>query len=171
MMLRRAGLLAATGLVLFAGLAPAQKVDVDAELKFIAELRKRGYTDLAVEYLDRLKKNPSPELAKVLPLATANTRFERAGEEGDPSKRLSMYEEARKEFEDFLKANPNAPQAAEVRLQLAHLAGAHGKAVLAKAMMLPQDDPERKPQLLKARGLLDDAFKKISDEMKKVEAE
>ena len=38
-----------------------------AELQFVNELRKRGDAALAMDYLQRLSKNPSPELAKEQP--------------------------------------------------------------------------------------------------------
>ena len=48
---------------------------VDSEMDFVNELRKRGDAALAMDYLLRLGKNPSPQLAKELPFELAKTRL------------------------------------------------------------------------------------------------
>ena len=74
--------LAGLVVVLAAGLAlgqravmtPAEQFEaIQDELRFVSELRNQGKSDLALEYLQRLMKNPSPELAKELTLELAMT--------------------------------------------------------------------------------------------------
>lgn len=91
------GLLLLLGAALFlAGRAQAQDASVQDDMRFIEELRKQGKSDLALEYLEKVAKNASPELAKALPLEMAQTRLEAAGEEPDSTKRLALYGEARR---------------------------------------------------------------------------
>ena len=78
------GLLLLLGAVLLvAGRAAAEDASVQEDMRFIEELRKRGDSDLALEYLERLQKTASPELAKALPLEVARTRLEAAGQQPD----------------------------------------------------------------------------------------
>ena len=72
------GLLLLLGAALFlAGRAQAQDASVQDDMRFIEELRKQGKSDLALEYLEKVAKNASPELAKALPLEMARTRWRR----------------------------------------------------------------------------------------------
>lgn len=104
------------------------------ELRFVNELRKRGDAALAMDYLQRLGKNPSPELAKELPFEIAKTRLAVGTEEPESGKRLALYQQARKDFEDFLAKNADSPRAAEARMEIAHVAVLQGKTQLAKAL-------------------------------------
>src|SRR6516162_8800264 len=65
------------------------------DMRFVRELRSRGYSDLAREYLQKLAQNAPAELKKELPLEIALTNLEAANEEPDSSKRLSLYAQAR----------------------------------------------------------------------------
>src|SRR5262249_34843320 len=82
------------------------------ELRFVSELRKRGDAALAWDYLQRLGKDPSPEMARELPFEIARTRLAVGTEEPETGKRLELYKQARKDFEDFLTKNSNSPRAA-----------------------------------------------------------
>src|SRR5438067_8964390 len=97
--------------LLFASLAllallrptPAQEAK-DDELAFVQQLRARGYSDLALEYLEKhLSKNP--KYAADLPLEIAQTRLEMAATEPDAAKRIDAYGQAREEFAAFVQKN------------------------------------------------------------------
>jgi outer membrane protein assembly factor BamD (BamD/ComL family) len=139
-----------------------------SELRFVRELRARHYTDLALEYLQRLQNGkPSPELLRELPLELAKTRLEAAADEPTSSKRLTLFESARAEIESFLKQNPDHPRAGEARLDIARVVILQGKTQLSQA--LAQDsldariaDADRARQkFVDAAGLL----KASADEM------
>src|SRR5262249_18382733 len=75
--------------------APPQAPDSREEVRFVRELRARHDHDLALEYLERLKKsNPDPELAAELPLETARTLLDSAADEPDSGKRIAVYGQA-----------------------------------------------------------------------------
>ncbi len=104
------GLLLLLGAALFlAGRAQAQDASVQDDMRFIEELRKQGKSDLALEYLEKVAKNASPELAKALPLEMARTRLEAAGEEPDSAKRLALYGEGATSFKSGSRPTPPIP--------------------------------------------------------------
>ena len=141
-----------------------------ADLRFVDALRKRGDTALAMDYLQRLGKNPGPELAKELPFELAKTRLAIGAEEPDSSKRLAVYQQARGEFETFLKQNPDSPRAAEARLEIAHVAVLQGKSQLSKA--LAQDSLQaRVSEALTARRMLADAGAQLDKAYADLEAQ
>ena len=111
------GLFLLFGAVLLAAPVAADDASIQEDMRFIQELRKQGKGDLALEYLQRISKTASPELAKQLPLELAKARLEAAADEPDSGKRLGLYTEARDEFQKWLAANPTSPQAGEATLE------------------------------------------------------
>jgi hypothetical protein len=103
-------------------------------LEYVRGLRDtKGYADLALQYLEMLQKNPPPALKSVLSMELAKTRIALAkGKE--PAQRLALLKAARDEMDAFVKANPDRPEAAKARLELARLASQQGKAMLSKAL-------------------------------------
>jgi hypothetical protein len=128
-----------------------------SELRFVRDLRARHYNDLALEYLERLKKgNPSPALLRELPLELAKTRLEAAADEPDSGKRLALFDGARSEIEAFLRDNPDHPRAAEAKLDIARVVVLQGKTQFSRA--LAQESQEaRVGEAAKARQKFVDA--------------
>jgi hypothetical protein len=146
-----------------AGAAPAQQEPAyTAELQFVRELRARHYNDLALQYLERLRKGASPELARELPLETAKTRLEAAADEPDSGKRLALYEEAGKEFARFLADPANAanPRRGEAQLEAARVNNLRGRTLLSRALV--QDTPEgQEAESARARAALAEAGQEV----------
>ncbi|HEY7315197.1 MAG TPA: hypothetical protein VH643_38045 [Gemmataceae bacterium] len=130
------------------------------DMQFIRELRSHGYSDLAREYLKKLAQNAPPELKKELSLEKALTNLEAANEEPDSGKRITLYAEARAEFQQFLKDNPNHPRAGEARFDIARATGLQGKTQTNRALLEP-DKKTRIADGLKARATLNDAFNQL----------
>src|SRR3954454_22431194 len=150
-----------SGLVLLAGgPARAQEAAYQEDMRFVNELRTQGYKDLALEYLQKLSKNPSPELARELPLEIAKTRLEAAGEEPDIQKRMGLYDQARVEFEKFLKENPTHARASEAKLDVAQIMVLQGRTQLSRALIQDTYDA-RVAEGLKARALLVEGGKRL----------
>src|SRR5262245_12331381 len=105
------------GLALVAFAAPT--LAADPHLEFASALRANGMADLAVDYLERLAKNPPPHLRGILPLELAKARLDLAALESNDRKRNKQFETARSAYNAFLAANPDSPFAAEARLDLA----------------------------------------------------
>src|SRR5262249_11939023 len=162
-MKRRTPLLAWAVLLGTAGAVPArQEPAYTAELQFVRELRARHYDDLALQYLERLRKGATPALARELPLEMAKTRLEAAADEPDSGKRLALYEEAGKEFERFLADPANAahPRRGEAQFEAARVKYLRGRTLLGRAVV--QDTPEaQEAESAKARAALADAGKEI----------
>jgi hypothetical protein len=150
--------------------AGAQEPQVREEMRFVNELRARRYNDLALQYLERLAKTASPELARELPLEIAKTRLEIATEEPDSNKRLALYQQARTDFEKFIKASKDHPRVSEAKLDLANVAVLQGKTQLSKALL--QDSLDAKiAEGLKARELLVGAGEQLKQAAAEVEAQ
>jgi hypothetical protein len=132
----------------------------EPHLDFVRGLRENRYPDLALEYLQKLAKNPPADLAPRLPLEMARCRLDLAATTPDLAQRLSLYGQARKEFEDFIGKNSASPLAAQARLDLAHVAVLQGKAQLSRALS-ESDDAARLAGAQKARTLLEDAGKQL----------
>jgi hypothetical protein len=137
-----------------------QDSDYAEDFQFVRELRSRGYNDLAREYLDKLAKNAPAALKKELPLERALTEMEAARDEPDGNKRIGLYAQAREQFEQFLRANPNHPRAAGTRLNIARATSLQGKTQLSRALL--EDDPTvRTAEGAKARITLAAAFNQL----------
>lgn len=159
----RTAFLALLALFAVRGPALAQEAARDEELHFVHQLRASGYADLALEYLEKhLAKDPryagKPDLALEIALA----RLDRATTHPDVSQRLALFARARGELEAFLAKNAGHPRAAAVRVDLANVTTLQGKAQLARALAMPDGDPAREDELVKARKLLADAKKELA---------
>ena len=158
-------------LVLAASAPAAEEASIQDDMRFVHELRNQGRSDLALEYLQRLAKNPSPELAKELPLELAMTRLEAANDEPDSGKRLNLYNLAREELQKWLTANPNHPRTSEVKLNMAQVAVLQGRTQLSRALMNPDFSEVMTPDATKARALLEDAGAQIKAAAKDLDAQ
>jgi hypothetical protein len=150
--------------------AVGQEPAYQEELQFVRGLRARHYYDLALDYLKKLARNPSPELARELPLELALTHLDSAAEEPDSAKRLALYQAARSEFDAFLAKNPGHPRTGEAKLAVAHVAVQQGRTQLSRAYL--QEALEgRIAEGQKARTLLVDAGKQLQTALTVLDAQ
>src|SRR4051812_41876696 len=128
-------LIAATAFLLVPAwmLAQDPSPDYRDDLRFVESLRARGDNDLALEFLQRLAKDPPKDLAKELPLEFAKTRLRVASEEPDMTKRLALYKQARDDFAKFISANPGHPRIPEASFDIARVLNMQGKTELNRA--------------------------------------
>src|SRR5262245_54252268 len=84
----------------------------DPSLEFLHGLRERGYHDLALEYLLRLRERTEPpvpeEVKKVLPLEIARSQADVALRESDPAKRQTLVNQSRDAMQAFVNDAGNA---------------------------------------------------------------
>jgi hypothetical protein len=151
---------------LLAGRAAAQDASVQDDMRFVEELRKQGKSDLALEYLQRLEKTASGDLAKALPLEMARTKLEAAGEEPDSGKRLALYGDAHDAFQKWLSANPGDPHVNEVKLDLAHVAIQQGRTQLSRALLNEDFESMMTPEAGQARASFEDAAVQLKNAAK-----
>src|SRR5437763_1313815 len=98
---------------------PAQEPSYVEDLRFIHDLRQRGDTDLAIEWIKKLEKTASPQLQRELPFELALCSKAEALNEPDSGKRLRLYEQARADLIKFRDANPTHPRLADTKIDIA----------------------------------------------------
>ena len=136
--------------------ASAQDAAPGDDMRFVNELRKRRFNDLALQYLLRLEKTASPAFKKCCRWRSPRPRLEAAADQPDTNKRLAQYRETRTEFEKFLAENKTHPRAAEVKFDLARVLVLQGRTELSRAWL--QESLEgRIAEGLKARKTFEDA--------------
>src|SRR5262249_53674283 len=105
--------------------------------------------DLALAKLEELAKNPSPELAPLLPLERARTRVA-MGRHKSPEERLALVGAAEGDLRDFIAKNAGKPETALAQLELARLAVVQGQAWLSRAFR--EDDVKGQESLAAKAG-------------------
>ncbi len=84
-------------------------------LDFVQGLRQRGYYDYAILYLDQIGAAPNTpaDIKQVIPYQKAMTLQESSKSIRSPEKQLEQLNMALAYLEEFVKANPNHPSAAD----------------------------------------------------------
>ncbi|HEV3262593.1 MAG TPA: hypothetical protein VG013_37480, partial [Gemmataceae bacterium] len=126
-------------------------------LEFARGLRERHYPDLALEWLKKQAQRTDlpPEVAARLPLEMARTQLDIATATPEIPQRLSLYVEARKQFEDFIAKNPQSPLLGTAKMEIARVALLQGRTQLGRA--LRENGAAKVSEAEKARKLLEDA--------------
>src|SRR5262249_19886590 len=112
----------------------AVRAEEPPHVEFAQKLRASHYADLAIEYLEKVRKTAPAELLPSIDLEIARARLDLARSELDAAKKPALFGQAREGFEAFLKNNPNSAQASEAKLEITSLAVLQAKAQLQKAL-------------------------------------
>ena len=164
-MRRSLSLLAVVALLLFSWPSRADEPP-EVQLDFARKLRSKHYADLALEYLDKLRKTAPPALQPDVLLETARARVNLA-QDKEPDQRAPLFAQARKELEAFLAANGEHPEAPRARVEVARLAALQGKALLSSA--LRQETKQAQIDgALQARQQFADAGKELETAVKQL---
>jgi hypothetical protein len=142
------------GALLLSPAVVAQDTTWQDDLAFVESLRARNDSDLALEYLERMAKTATPELRKELTLEFARTRVRVATQEPDSSKRLALFAQARADFENFIKVNPDHPRVAEANLDIARILALQGRTELNRAILAGEREAKQ-AEAARARGTLE----------------
>src|SRR4051794_353386 len=113
-MFRRASALAVLLAATLVGSRPARgDEDARTAMTFLQGLRDRGYFDLALEYLEKLRaqKTTPDEIRLVIDYEEGRLKLDEAARTGDLGRRRELLDEARDKLNAFTKAQPNHPQA------------------------------------------------------------
>ncbi len=96
---------------------------VEPAREFLAALRQRKYFDEALEYLDRIEKNPAApiELKETLLYEKGVTLVEASREQRDPGLREQALNDAQKLLSQFVGQRPDHEKANAARSQLGNL--------------------------------------------------
>ena len=123
-MLRRFSIVALSIALPLAGFGEAGAADDPRfAADFVQALRERGYYDLALSYLDAIRRDPEApaSLKQTLEFEEGRTLIEEATHSSDPDVSKAKLEQAKVKIESFVKANPDLPQTVEALVDLAHL--------------------------------------------------
>src|SRR5262245_10523644 len=129
-------------------------------LEFVEGLRRHGYHDIAVIYLEKLEKRADvpADFKAVIPFEKAVTLMDEAKYERDLEAQTRLYDQARAFFEEFLKASPNHPNAGRANTELANVIVGKGKVEAQKAKA-PGNAGQKAELQKKARGYFAEARK------------
>ncbi|MCX7700448.1 MAG: hypothetical protein N2039_06185 [Gemmataceae bacterium] len=142
----------------------------EPHLEFIRGLRAAGEAELALRYIEqRLPKDLPEPLQRELTLELARVRMDLARDEPELSKRQALYAQARAEFEGFLNARPDDPQAAQVRSELARLVAAQGREAMNRSRRL--EGPARAQAIAEARSAYESAAAQLEAAAKQLAAQ
>ena len=128
----------------------------EPHLEFARGLRARGLPDLALQYLEHLNRRPPADLAPILPLEMAKARLEMGIADPDPARRTAIQDQAKTEFEAFIRANPKHPLAAEAAFEISRISSLQGMTRLSRARQIETKDAQR-VALAKARLQFEEA--------------
>jgi hypothetical protein len=129
-------------------------------LEFVRGLRAQHYPDLALEYLEKLNKDPAHAQDPLIVLEMAKTRLDLAVQETNADRRLAIYLQAGADLERFLNKYPNHPLAADAQLEKAHISVLQGKTQLSK-FLRQESASGRNHEAVQARTLLANAGKEL----------
>jgi hypothetical protein len=126
--------------------------------EFLNGLRERGYADMALEYLDRLEKNPRcpPELRRSLLYERGQTLVLAGRIERDPALQETHFNDAQTILKEFITKNPKDPLVDTATDALGNILLERARSKIDQAAR-PKNEA-KKPQLLaQGRKFYDDA--------------
>jgi hypothetical protein len=131
---------------------------VEPYLEFVKGLRDRDYHDLALQYLEELEQRPGipSEVKEVLSYEKALTLLDGARNIRNPEAQGKQLDQARGYLEQFLKASPNHPQAAQANSELAQVYVGKGKVEVLQSKS-PNNAAQKADFQKKARGYFAEA--------------
>ena len=103
--------------------------------EFLAALRKNGYHDMAVEYLERVVNSPhvGEEFKRRYSYELGSVLLDAARAAGDPAMRDRFAEQAIARFKEFVAANSGHEMIAQAQSKLADTLWERGRALAARA--------------------------------------
>ncbi len=103
--------------------------------EFMAELRRSGYLEQALLYLDRAVESPliSEDFRQTIALERGLTLIQLSRTHCDPRLRTSRLDEAKSAFDEFLQAQAAHPRSLEARTELGNVLVERANIVLAVA--------------------------------------
>lgn len=130
------------------------------ETRFLQGLRERGYNDLALEYLERLRAAPDtpPAMKIVLEFEQGRSLLEEAAQLEDLDRRNELLEQARASLDAFTQANPNHELAPEALVAMARLLLERGQTAMLMVGEATTDN-QKKTRLNEARASYSEARK------------
>jgi tetratricopeptide (TPR) repeat protein len=132
-------------------------------VQFVEALRQRQYFDTALEYLEWAETRPSlpADVKAVIPFEKATTLIALARDQKNPEVALATLNKAQLFLEQFLKANPDHPNAAKANADIATVLQTRGNVALQQARS-PSNVVKKAEYLKQAKEYLAQARTKFS---------
>lgn len=145
---------------------------VEPYLQFVEGLRQREYFDTAMEYLEWAETQPDlpNDVKQVIPFEKAVTLIQQSKELRNPDQASAVLTRAQAFLEQFLKANPDHPKAAQANSEAAHVFLNKGKVAIIQSRS-PSNGNKKTELLNQAKDNLDKAGKLFQDAAVKYDKE
>jgi TolA-binding protein len=123
------------------------------EQRFLEGLRKRGYHDLAIEYLEALRKAPETpaDFKATIDYEEGRCLLDEAVGSGDLERRREVLDRARAKLAAFAEANPKNPLASDALVKMARILVERGHTAVLQAND-PKGVAEAQAKLAEARA-------------------
>jgi tetratricopeptide (TPR) repeat protein len=143
--------------------------DPRTAMRFLQELRDRGFHDLALDYIEQLRGDPDlpADMKVILDYQDGRTQIDEAARTGDLVRRRELLDQARSRLEAFSKAHPDHPQAREALVQISRMLVERGHLALLMADDA-SDQAQKAARQSEARTLFaqaKDAFGKAAERL------
>ena len=128
---------------------------LDRDLAYLHALESRGFGDVAVNYLETLdKKNEVPPAVRdVFDLEMSKALRAEAQNPPDPAQRGALLIRSQKSLDQFVKNNPNHPEALQAQISSAEMLFDHAQEAISGTRTI-KDKAEKAAALTQARGEL-----------------
>ena len=155
---------------LIAGRAEA----VEQYEEFLKALTDQGMYDVALDYIETMRNSPllSEAQKQQMPFDEGRLLMRNAQVERNAAAKAKLLDRARDRFNDFIKANPSNPLAANAELELGNVLVEHGKSLRDQANR-PANAAKKdalmnqaREQFQQAQKVFDTADKKLTEKAK-----
>ena len=121
----------------------------DRNAEFVDALRKRGWDDTAVAYLEWVPNSPlaTAEFGQELPYQKAQSLVAQAGAVGGRGEQKMLLADAAAEFQKFAQTQADSPLATDAMRQAANLHRSLGNATVSEAKLLPEQATAQRNEL------------------------
>ena len=145
----------AAAVVAGASISAGPAFGLDRDVAYVRALESHGFGDVAVNYLESLDKNNavSPALREVFDLEMSKSLRAEAQNPPDPAQRGALLARSQKYLDQFVKNNPNHPEALQAQVSSAEMMFDHAQETIGDAKAI-KDKTERIAVLTQARGEL-----------------
>lgn len=129
--------------------------------RFLQALRERGYHDMALEYLERMKTSPMApvELKEIILYEVGTTLIDASREQGDMKLREKYLADARDALQKFVGMHAEHPLASSATSQLGNLLVERARIKIEQSK---KNGADKATLTSEARTLYDDAYKVFS---------
>ena len=133
--------------------------------RFLDALRDKGYYDIALEYLEKIKDDPSvpSEFRKRLGFEKAKTLIDQVNQLRDRSERDAQLDKAQKLLQEYAATNSSLVETVRSLSFRSRLLSIRADGYLTEAEATQLTEGEREKLRIKARGYLEESLKTVEE--------